>query len=308
VTKIEGNVQYGGKKEDKGQKGGDGMRRIFITLVLLIFIFPVLAFAGEYVLIKGKGVEVCEVYGKNLNSLKLKVPMKRERKFNPEFTDFGQPEWEGGETFDQKLSDKINSFLWERDVNPIYYFPVTEYKNWKGTPEQYAQTWKRYKQVRQRTLAMGPPISRVDIDNDGKVENIYLESKCKICENNGIPLVLNYEKTNIDFEKTSLLLQHPSRKTEGDGILTDDGKKVSDAVHSIFYDVFIYKQKTYFDLYIDLHHIFIEKESRIWGKLQPPAIITEKSKKRKATEPDGILRVFIIENQKTQEICTYHYR
>ncbi len=270
-----------------------------IVLVLILFLFPAAVFAGEYVLIKGKGVEMCEAYGKNVNSMHppKSLVMPYEQILNPEFKDFSKPAWEA--TFSQELFDKINLFLWERDVNPIYRFPVTEYKNWRGTPEQYALAWEHYKGNRQKTLSLGLPVSKVDIDNDGKTENIAYDSV-----NNRILMVLNDDKTEIDLKKTALVLQHPSRKAEGKGELTADGRRISDAMHSVAYDVFIYKQKTYFDLYIDLRYIFVEKESMIWGKLQPK----EKFMKRKETEPDGILRIFITENQNTQEICTYQFK
>mgnify|MGYP003394163990 FL=1 len=279
------------------------MIRIFLVFVLLLF--PSISFAGQYELVKGKGVEVCEAYGKNLNSLNPPLAYtKLERKLNPEFKDFSKPEWERLYPEEGKsLFTKINRFLWERDANPIYYFPVTEWKNWRGTPKQYSRAWKHYKGSRQALLAVGLPISSIDIDNNGKIENIALDSV-----NGGILLVLNDDRTAIDLKKTALVLQHPIRKEKGKGELTADGRIISDALHTLSYNVFIYKQQTYFDLYIDLSYIFIEEESGIWGKLQPPAITMEKSMKRRKTEPDGILRVFITENQKTEEICVYQFK
>lgn len=262
------------------------MRRIIILLFILVFISPVSAFAGQYELVKGKGVEVCEAYGKNLNSLNPPLALTElERKLNPEFKDFSKPQWEkmyfhtdGAE----KLFPKIDLFLWERDANPVYYFPVTEWKNWRGTPRQYAQAWKQYKKVRQAILSVGLPITKVDIDNDGKIENIAHDSV-----NNNILLVLNDDETDIDLEKTSRFLQHSSRKAKGKGELTADGKRVKDAMHTLSYDVFIYKQKTYFDLFVNLWEEgkTMGHES-IWGEL----------------------RVFITENQKSHEMCKYQFK
>lgn len=60
---------------------------------LLLTTAPVLA--GQYDLIKGKGVEVCEAYKKNLESFSDRYPvMACERKINPEFKDFETPNWE----------------------------------------------------------------------------------------------------------------------------------------------------------------------------------------------------------------------
>lgn len=50
--------------------------------------------AGRYELVKGKGVEVCEAYAKNLNSFNPSAPMLCERPVNPEFKDFAKPVWE----------------------------------------------------------------------------------------------------------------------------------------------------------------------------------------------------------------------
>lgn len=241
------------------------MRRIIILLFILVFIFSVSAFAGQYELVKGKGVEVCEAYGKNLNYLKTPLFLKApQRKINPEFKDFNKPQWEkmyfhteGAE----KLFPKIDRFLWERDANPINYIVVTEWKNWRGTPRQYAQAWKQYKKVRQAILSVGLPITKVDIDNDGKTENICLDST-----DESILLVLNEAKTDIDLKKTSQLLQHPGLKAQGKGELTADGKRVKDAMHALSYDVFIYKQKTYFDLFVNLWEEGKEMgPDSIWG-------------------------------------------
>lgn len=52
------------------------------------------ATAGDYVLMVGKGIEVCEAYLKNLNSFPDDPPMVCERKVNPKFTGFSKPVWQ----------------------------------------------------------------------------------------------------------------------------------------------------------------------------------------------------------------------
>src|SRR3989344_7316012 len=70
----------------------------FFTSILLALASVALAdmaHAGRYELIKGKGVEVCEAYKKNLESFSDPYPvMACERKINPEFKDFEKPNWE----------------------------------------------------------------------------------------------------------------------------------------------------------------------------------------------------------------------
>lgn len=56
--------------------------------------FTDVAHAGRYELIKGKGVEVCEAYEKNLNSFSPSTPMLCERQVNRDFKDFAKPMWE----------------------------------------------------------------------------------------------------------------------------------------------------------------------------------------------------------------------
>ncbi len=245
-----------------------------MVLVLILFLFPAAVFAGEYVLIKGKGVEVCEEYGKNLNS--LNPPLFRtmyERKLNPEFKDFSKPEWEKlyyEHRESEKLFPKIDLFVWESDADPSHHNFVRKGKNLRNTQKQRTEAWKRYKADRQALLRPGLPISKVDIDNDGKIENIARDSV-----NNNILLVLNGDKTDIDLKKTALLLQHQS-------LPVDVEADIYDHVH---YDVIIYKNKAYFDLWKDV-----------------------REEKRDINSIWGILQVFITENQKTEELCTYNYR
>ena len=65
-----------------------------MILVLLLVALPIISWAGELKLVKGKGVEVCEAYKKNLESFNEPKPMACERKINPMFKDFEKPVWE----------------------------------------------------------------------------------------------------------------------------------------------------------------------------------------------------------------------
>lgn len=70
------------------------MKKSILILILILLLLPASAFSGEYIITKGKGVEVCEAYKKNLESFNEPKPMMCERKINPEFTDFEKPVWE----------------------------------------------------------------------------------------------------------------------------------------------------------------------------------------------------------------------
>lgn len=64
------------------------------VLGLLWLLMADLATAGDYVLVLGKGVEVCEAFLKNLNSFPGDPPMVCERKIHPNFPEFSKPTWQ----------------------------------------------------------------------------------------------------------------------------------------------------------------------------------------------------------------------
>jgi len=81
-------------------QGGAMKQKFFSFFFTIVFVGTSFSFseavqAGRYELIKGKGVEVCEAYKKNLESFPDPYPtMACERKINPEFKDFEKPVWE----------------------------------------------------------------------------------------------------------------------------------------------------------------------------------------------------------------------
>ncbi len=283
--------------------------------------------ADELVLVKGKGVEVCEAYKKNLDSFKNKFnrfgySFLTVRGINPEFKDFSTPKWEAaGDGMDRikgikppyiergkiiygdqskfneidKLNDLIHKFLWERDVNPVEFFRGDASK-WRGTKKQYADAYKRYYFLRRETHGgWDDLIADVDIDNDGAPEPVYLV-KMNTIPAPSLMLVLKPDGSDIDYEKTKLVMMHPSRKEAGwkdvKDVSPETWKKrpelkrrtklpTGDVFHALHYNVFIYKNKTYFDM-MGLCDM---------GVCAPH-------------DPDNRLRVFFSEEGKTTEICT----
>ena len=65
-----------------------------LALGVLWLLIADVATAGDYVLMLGKGIEVCEAYLKNLNSFPDDPPMVCERKVNPKFSEFSKPIWQ----------------------------------------------------------------------------------------------------------------------------------------------------------------------------------------------------------------------
>ncbi|MDI6728499.1 MAG: hypothetical protein QMD44_06180 [Thermodesulfovibrionales bacterium] len=208
-------------------------RRIFLILVVILFLLPAIGWAGEYVLVKGKGVEVCEEYGKNLNSFYLPhlYVMACERKINPEFTEFKWPEWEEIDLWENReLLKKVEHFL---GLQGSYADPDKNIQEWEKILKDRIKKSYMY-----ATIIM---ISQIDIDNDGKAENVikYSDGACPGGNYFGAPLiVLNDDKSEVDIEKTKPLLQNPNRS---------ENQPLSAGWRFAMYDVFLHKNKAYFD-------------------------------------------------------------
>ena len=258
------------------------MKRIILVFILLLS--PVSSFAGEvgyplipgeYVLVKGEGMEVCEEYGKNLNSFKLysKYDMACERKINPEFTEFKTPEWRKMDLWkNRKFLKKVERFL------------GLQQRRYGRDPHKNPKEWERLLKERISETDFPTTImtSQIDINNDGKKENIirYNDGACPIGNFFGAPLiVLNDDKSEVDIEKTKPFFQNPQ--------FTIPIEPFSSAWQSTMYDVFFYKGKAYFDR---------------WGI----GLMT-------GSDAAEILKVFVTETDKngnfsTEEICRYRFK
>jgi len=293
-----------GTLRQKIQDGG--MKKYFVSIVVFIFLLPVYVLAGEYVLVKGEGIEVCEAYRNNLNSFKPRSPMEY-RKLNPQMADFSKPAWVHLDDIrnriprDSNLDLHISKFLWDRDVNPAKYFR-DDLSKWRGTKKQLADAYKLFLVLRHEISRWKVPnthlIAEVDIDNDGVLEPVYLDS---MYDHPTLLLVLKNDYSGIDYKKTKLVMMHPSWKELGRGyyepLRMDAGGNepndinriyvaVGDALAGSIYSVFIFKGKTYFDLW------GFPDEYLVSGWRGPF---------------DNYLRVFIAENKNINEICKYKF-
>ena len=146
--------------------------------------------------------------------------------------------------------------------------------------------WEEYIQTRIEGGYVVIALCQLDIFNDGKKENVikYTEGDCPGHNHYGAPLlVLNKDKSDIDFEKSVPLLQNPRHAKY---------KILSEGWDGTMYDIFIYKNKTYFDRWR-----YDE------GSLDEKAIINTYK----------LLKVFITEPDKkgkssTREICRYRFK
>lgn len=271
-----------------------------VGFLALFIIVASSAQAGRYELEKGKGVEVCEAYGKSLASPPSATGyLRASHPSFPELSGFSKPklerlDWQkrGG------LMGKVDNFLWERDANPAHYLSEAQRRDWRGTPAQWARARPGYDDYRSHKVSVNYELTRLDIDNDGTVDNVYVDQPAP--PYGRLLLVLNADQTDLDYEKTKLVMVHPSRKEQGLGI-TRPVKKgdwgispdaisrgytlVEDSLHYAHYDLFRYKDKVYFDLWWSRHPDY----------------------KGKWDEEVGRLRVYTIDQQQTHEVCSYRF-
>ena len=251
------------------------MKKYYVSIIIFILLLPVYVCAGEYVLVKGKGVEVCEAYKKNLNSFNLhyEYVMACERKINPKFTDFKKPEWKEIDLWENReFLKKVEHFLGE-----YYYDPEKNTKDWEKLLKDRIKEDTLY-----RTTIY---ITEMDINNDGKKENViqYKNGYCPGGNYYGAALlVLNDDKGDINIEKTKPLLQNYRSLKNG---------PLSEGWEFAMYDVFVYKNVIYFDR---------------WSGNQWPGGKLGKEKLK-------LLKVFVTEtdekaNINTEEICQYKFR
>jgi len=232
------------------------MRKMILILVLVLFLLPVAALADELVLVKGKGVEVCEAYHKELQGMSLQdmvcgtesdfitlyddvhvnIPLCCEEKISNSTQDFKRPKWERLDLRENKeLVKRIEKFFAVGDQ--FAEMKITDLDD-NAFNEFTKLTGLRYNPT--YTLNALYKTS-VDIDNDGKAEKVllYQDAICMYTHVYSRPLfVLNESKNLIDVKKTEPLLQNPFPR-----------HLRAKAVNHLYqlYDIFLYKSNVYFD-------------------------------------------------------------
>jgi hypothetical protein len=177
-----------------------GMRRgSCLVLGVLWLLMADLATAGEYVLVIGKGIEVCEAYLKNLNSFPDDPPMVCDRKVNPKFPEFRKPAWHPLDAL--KYFDLIEQIERERPSQ---------------TEEEYARNRETLVARYKEHIASGRirlAVTDLDIEQNGRTtKEVVLQyehgdcdsmSESHFAHSAGRSLyVLNAERTQIDVEKS----------------------------------------------------------------------------------------------------------
>ena len=205
------------------------MRRKILLMFVWLFVFSTLAFADEYVLVKGKGVEVCEAHLKNLKTMNLYRMVCERNEYYPEANGIKRPKWERLDLRENKeIVKRIHKFFSYGDQFAEMKIMDDEKQFEELMEVIYLKSHALYK-------------AAMDIDNDGKAEKILLYSDgfCMETHVYSRPLfVLDENKNLIDVRKTEPLLRNPFPRNLR-----------AKAVNSGYqlYDIFIYKKETYFD-------------------------------------------------------------
>jgi hypothetical protein len=206
-------------------------KKIVLFILFAVLALPYAVFAGELVLIKGKGVPVCEAHYKNLKELNFIEEMVCERdKYYPEQNGITRPKWQELDLKENKeLVKKIHKFLGYGDQ-----FKKIEMYDDKDEYEKYLNVISL---VGDRMF-----FTMVDINNDGKQEKVilYNDARCMYTHAySRVLLVLDEVNSQIDVKKTEPLLQNTTDPRA-------DIRSKADGLYQM-YDVFLYKDQTYFD-------------------------------------------------------------
>jgi len=184
-----------------------------------------------YLVEKGRGIELCDLYYRNL-SLFNPVDIACQRRFDPEFSMFTKPTWEKWDLNEHRsVAIKIKKLLHYTDQS----CSVPDLDD----PKIMEMDLSRDSPYFLQDSAM---LSRIDIDNDGKMETVvlYSEGRCMDMHVFSKPLVvLNDARTLVDVEQTSLLAQNPSSGTALYSRMASHDYNL--------YDVFFYKGRVLFD-------------------------------------------------------------
>lgn len=134
------------------------MKKPVAYFFLLAQLIPGTVFAGDYKMVLGKGIEVCEAYLKNLNSFPKAPPMVCERKLNSKLPDFQKPKWE---PLDTERHMVLLNQIWRHMLG--------------HTEEQFAPLRERYITSVRGSVTKGIivlAVTELDVDGDGIAEPV----------------------------------------------------------------------------------------------------------------------------------------
>lgn len=207
------------------------------------------AYAGRYELIKGKGVEVCDAYAKNLNSFNPSEPMLCERPVNPRLKDFAKPMWEEL-TLDQVATLNV-------EIGDQYLSGVSP-RTTKGLNDSKLERIRKAKAILSTSFNDSWPLTawraQFDLDNDGKPDPFKKEIQGK-CAMPRFPTVLlqplgDYS-AQVRFGKILNSAQHGPEKEVPFELTPGDVRSITTRPQRgtyMFPDVFRHKGEWYLDM------------------------------------------------------------
>jgi hypothetical protein len=197
------------------------------------------------------------------------------------------------------ILEKLDSFLWERDVNPATAVAVNEWPTWLGTAQQLRKARGLFRVQRDR-LRWEPAAVKahalVDVNNDGTPDPVFQDNHG--CHEAGIGsaiVVLNSDYTDVDRVITEQILAKPTRPKAGAYFIklppgkygpvvagrVLDFRAASDGFHSRLYGLLGYK---------GIVHVTVLE--------RPPYF---------DLEPKYRLKMSRVENGMSREVCSFLY-
>lgn len=135
------------------------MKRTSWILFGWLALFVSNAVAGQYKLVEGEGLDVCEAYQKNLEARHDDEPMACERQYDPAIKGFASPRW-------KRLDLKKHLDLYKQAE--IY----TQENIAHGITEEGLQESLKYLEMRTKSLKSELYLTRLDLDGDGHRDNV----------------------------------------------------------------------------------------------------------------------------------------
>ncbi len=223
----------------------------FFVVTVLAYVsasFIETAQAGRYELIKGKGVEVCEAYGKNLNSFRPSVLMLCERLVSPNFPQFTKPAWE------ELTPDQIATL----NVEIGDQFLSEASPRSKPLNESKSERIRKAKATLAASFDNSWPLSawraQLDLDNDGKPDAFKKEIQGK-CAAPRFPTILLQPiggyAAHTQFSKIFNATQNQSEEQVSFELAPGNVTSVITRKQRgayMFPDVFRYKDEWYLDM------------------------------------------------------------
>lgn len=289
------------------------MKKLFLILILLLF--PVSVFAGEYVVVKGdesegtfnrrqyrsqlygqaeyvlkkgQGVEMCEAYKKELETLKI-----------PDAYMCQIWMWGG---LDYKFSDDFTRLIWKKldlkqKKNRELFRRFLNYTSGTALYDNDAVLNKEIKGRNDRGKEGDLYTVSIDLDNDGKKENLllYRTGFCPTHENFLAELFVLTDNSKV-IDAT-----HPIQKLFEQKLEKLKGAPPNRAVH-----VFKYKDSTYVGKYCGDDGSGLKRQVEFWKKKDKTVDI--ESYDRSGCREDNTLSVYSISKGAMEEVCKYQYK